>query len=265
MHDVNIGKEDKSVLDRPDKIIGLTPWHSSHLQRLYDLPVDKMAILPHGTEPERFPLSDWDKTNPLRMIYSSSADRGLDTLLSMWPIVRGRYTEAELHIFYGWDIIDKVIRSSRQRNAQTTWLEEFKNKCIGQIEACGGEEGGIFQHGRVNQDVLAKEMAKSSVWPYPTQFMETYCITALEMQMAGVTPVTSSLAGLNDTIWPEYTKVEGWPLNTSYQKQWLNLLAAVIDQPDWQDWARKEAREYAEKITWDAAYGKWNDLINSCE
>jgi glycosyltransferase involved in cell wall biosynthesis len=261
MHDVNIGAEEKVVLDRPTKIVALTPWHATHLSKLYKQPLDRFAVLPHGTEPERFPLSDWDKSNPLRFIYSSSPDRGLDTLLSMWPIVKERYADAELHIFYGWEIIDKVIRSSQQRNPQVTWLEEFKNKCLGQIELLGGEEGGLYQHGRVNQDVLAQEMAKSSIWPYPTQFMETYCITALEMQMAGVTPVTSGLAALNDVIWPEYMKVTGWPQNSAYQAEWLNLMAAYIDQPDWQEWARKEAREFAEQMTWDAAYDQWNDLI----
>lgn len=261
MHDVNIGEVEAKVMNRPDKVIGLTNWHTNHLQNLYNLSSDKMATIPNGIDMSRFPIEDWDKSNPYRFIYSSSADRGLDTLLSLWPIIKGKFPEAELHTYYGWNIIDKIIRSSRGRSPQVSYLEEFKAKCLAQIDICGGEEGGIYQHGRINQEELAKEMAKCSVWTYPTSFMETFCITAIEMQMSGVIPVTSALAALNETVAPHYIKVEGWPQNSAYQGQWLNLLAAIIEQPEWAEWARIEAKEYASQFSWEYAYSKWNDLI----
>ena len=263
MHDVNIGDEKPDVMLAPDKVIGLTNWHANHLQKLYNLPADRMAIVPNGIDPTRFPLENWDKSNPYKFIYSSSPDRGLDTLLSLWPMIKNKWEDAELHIYYGWEMVDKIINMHKRNSPQSIWLEEFKNKCIGQIAAVGGEDGGIFEHGRINQEQLAKEMATCNIWTYPTSFMETFCITALEMQMAGVIPVTSGLAALNEIVLPDIPKVTGWPQNSAYQKQWLMLLASVLEQEEWQEWARVEGRKHASKFTWEYSYTIWNNLIDS--
>lgn len=264
MHDVNIGPIENDVLMRPDKVLGLTNWHANHLQKLYGLPDDKMALMPNGIDLSLFNKDDWDKTNKFNFIYSSSPDRGLDTLLSLWPIIRNTFPEANLHLFYGWDMINKIINMHRSRGSGG-FLEEFRNKCINQIHALGGEEGGIYQHGRVNQAELAQHMAKCSFWTYPTEFMETFCITALEMQMSGVIPVTSNLAALQETVNPDVPKITGWPKNSSYQKEFLKMLASMIGQEEWQLYIREENRQFASQFSWENIYGRWNDLINSLQ
>jgi len=264
MHDVNIGPIENDVLMRPDKVLGLTNWHANHLQKLYGLPDDKMAVMPNGIDLSLFNKDDWDKTNKFNFIYSSSPDRGLDTLLSLWPIIRNTFPEANLHLFYGWDMINKIINMHRSRGSGG-FLEEFRNKCINQIHALGGEEGGIYQHGRVNQAELAQHMAKCSFWTYPTEFMETFCITALEMQMSGVIPVTSNLAALQETVNPDVPKITGWPKNSSYQKEFLKMLASMIGQEEWQLYIREENRQFASQFSWENIYGRWNDLINSLQ
>jgi glycosyltransferase involved in cell wall biosynthesis/tetratricopeptide (TPR) repeat protein len=265
MHDVNLGPgAEDGVLLRPDKVLGLTNWHADHLMNLYDIPEYKMAVMPNGIDPTRFNKDDWDKTDKNNFIYSSSPDRGLDTLLGLWPIIKQTFPEAKLHLFYGWEMINKIINMERQRG-RYAWLEEFRNKCINQIYALGGEEGGIIEHGRVDQITLAKEMAKCNMWLYPTDFMETFCITALEMQMSGVIPVTSNLAALRETVNPDVPKIEGWPKNTDYQKRFLKLMASMTVQEEWQEYIREENREFAAQFTWENVYSKWNDLIKEVE
>lgn len=264
MHDVNIGPEEHSVLMRPDKILGLTNWHANHLGALYDLPPEKLAVMPNGIDLSRFDRNDWDKSDKYNFIYSSSPDRGLETLLSLWPLIKQHYPEAKLNIFYGWEMFDRIIQMYKGRG-QTSHLEEQKNRCLTQIANLGGEEGGIIQHGRVDQKTLAKEMAKCSIWTHPTDFMETFCITALEMQMSGVIPLTSALAALNETINPDVPKINGWPKNTSYQKEFLKILSAMLAQEEWQQSIREANREYASVFSWENVYGLWNDLIKEVE
>jgi len=265
MHDVNIGKEEKAVLMRPDKVLGLTNWHANHLRHLYGLPKNKIAVMPNGIDLTRFNKDEWDKKNKFNFIYSSSPDRGLDTMLSLWPIIRTNFPEANLHLFYGWDMIDKIIAMHKGRGGGIGQLEDFRAKCVNQIQLLGGEEGGIIEHGRVNQKELARQMAKCSFWTYPTDFMETFCITALEMQMSGVIPLTSSLAALNETVNPNVPRISGWPKNTGYQKEFLRMLGLMLGQEEWQESIREENRAYAEQYSWENVYGKWNDLINSLQ
>ena len=53
---------------------------------------------------------------------------------------------------------------------------------------------------RVSQAELAIEFLKSDVWLYPTDFEETFCITALEAMMAKCLVVTVDFAGLSETV-----------------------------------------------------------------
>ena len=265
MHDVNVGVEERATFMRADKILGLTNWHSNHLRQLYNLPKNKMAVMPNGIDVTRFDKNDWDKSNKFNFIFSSSPDRGLDTLLGLWPLIKEHFPESQLQIFYGFEMIDKIIAMYAARGQRGTHLEDFRNKCVAQIKLLGGEDAGIYQHGRVDQKTLAKEMAKCSIWTYPTDFMETFCITALEMQMAGVIPLASNLAALKETIHPDTPRITGWPKNSAYQKEFLQVLNAMLQQEEWQAATRETGREFAEQYSWDNIYGKWNDLITSLQ
>ena len=263
MHDVNIGEDLKHVQDVPDQIIGLTDWHVNHMNKLYGIDKSKLAILPNGINLDRFTVdrSD-DPSNEVKFIWSSSPDRGLDVLLGLWPTIRSRYPEAELHVYYGWNMIDKIINSMRNRGAVGSYLEYMKTQIVGKMYELGNEEGGIFNHGRVNQDELAKAMYKSSFWAYPTEFMETFCITAIENQAAGVIPITSKLAALNETVALKDLLVEGWPHNLDYQNRWLGLLFALVEMSDEdRTKVRGIGRNFALNYSWEASYSKWNDLL----
>ena len=262
MHDVNIQDHMLPVKDKPTKIAALTKWHSQHLIKLYGISPSKLDILPNGINLERFPTSEWaNEGDPPKFIWSSSADRGLDTILSLWPMIRDRFGNVELHVFYGWDLIDKILDMQEKAGIENTWLKDFRRKAMAQMERYEGERGGIYQHGRVGQEELAKYMLSSLIWPYTTGFMETFCITAIEMQAAGVIPVTSKLAALQETVSNPHLMIEGWPLNTDYQRRWLNLLDAVLADKEGREEQRSIGREHAEKFTWENAYGKWNDMF----
>jgi len=263
MHDVNVGSGLNPIIDRPDYIIGLTKWHINHLHKLYGISKNRLITIPNGINIERFEKDrSQDVSREPKFIYSSSPDRGLDTLLSLWPFIRERWPKAEAHIYYGWNMIDKIINIYRQ-SGQIHYLEHFKASIIEQINNLGREEGGIFTHGRVNQEELVKAMYNSNFWAYPTVFMETCCITALEAQAAGVIPVTSELAALKETIAIKDLRIEGWPMNLNYQNQWINLLIYLVDQATDEELIkiRSKGRKHALKYNWNDAYKKWNKLI----
>lgn len=264
LHDVNLGPDAAPFMNVPDKVIGLTNWHSNHLQKLYNIEKDKMTVIPNGVNLDRFPVEKWNN-DPNKLIYSSSPDRGLDQLLGIWKYMKARYPDLELHIYYGWNMIDKIIEHYKDMgiSQQTEYLKQFKSKIMHQIEFLGGEEAGIYQHGRVNQDVLAEAMMNSNIWPYPTTFAETFAITAVEMQAAGVVPVASNLAALTETISPYYEKLDGWPANNDYQSRFLRLFAMSYEDQEYREEGRAAGRAHAESYSWERSYSIWNDNINA--
>jgi glycosyltransferase involved in cell wall biosynthesis len=109
-------------------------------------------------------------------------------LEGIWPKVLEAVPDAELHIYYGWNSFDKVAE-------HFPYLKPFRGK----LNELLLQSKNVTQHGRIPQDRLAAEFLKSDIWLYPTYFPETYCITAVEAQLAGCIPVTTQLAALRET------------------------------------------------------------------
>lgn len=97
------------------------------------------------------------------VIYTSSYDRGLEHLLKIWPDVKKEVKDAELHIFYGWELFERVYRDNP---ASMAWMERM-NKMM--------EADGVVHHGRVSQTEMEKWIKKCGVWAYPTHFGEISC------------------------------------------------------------------------------------------
>jgi glycosyltransferase involved in cell wall biosynthesis len=263
MHDVNCRDDLLHLagfgnrLSRIDAIIGLSQWHARHLSELYD--TDKVIVVPNGLDTSLYQAEIRDNREP-RFVYASSPDRGLDVLLGMWPKIRERWPTATLDVFYGWSSIDAIL--ARMGNTgYGAHLNKFKRYVTGLVETLGSEEGGIYMRGRVPQAQLAKELYGYTAWLYPTFFMETFCITALEMQAAGVLPVTSDLAALSENV--VRPGVSGWPNNDSYQREWMMSLEDTMDlvQRGEAGSQRAQGRQFALRHSWNDVYKQWLDVI----
>lgn len=188
-----------------DRIFALSNWHKSILQRCYPL-IDpsKIVVTRNGIDLGRFVMPRGLESitrNARRAIYSSSPDRGLETLLDIWPVVRKSIPDAELHCFYGFENWQKAAELGKDEN-QLKMVRFLMEKIK--------RTAGVVMHGRVSQSELAREFMRSGVWTYPTGFTETSCITAMEAQAAGCRIVTSPLAALNETVGQRGQLVAGY-------------------------------------------------------
>ena len=145
-------------LARIDHVFVKTEYHKSLFP---NIPDDKFVIVGNGIDLSRF--DEVVKKDPTRIIYTSTANRGLETILNWWPDIKKVVPKAELHVFYGWNTFYQLNKENPERLA---WMERMKEMM---------KQDGIVDHGRVDQVTLAKEMLKSSIWLYPTDFPEIHC------------------------------------------------------------------------------------------
>ena len=260
---------------RMDQIVVLSDWQKERFARLYPSTAEKLVVIRNGisltakgepkfTDAER----PWSERKP-RCIYSSSADRGLDVLLEVWPRIRTRVPDAELHVFYGWNVFDAVAR----RNPA---LYAYKAKVLGLIEKLGGEEGGVVMRGRVGQKELTDEMTQARVLAYPTAFLETSCITAMEAKAAGLPIVTSDLGALHETAARQMlipwrfmdTEVasfasEAEPVNESalYQDEFVGLVVAMLENEGAWTIRHDLAISGATENAWENRIADWAALV----
>jgi len=190
--------------------------------------------------------------NP-KFIYSSSPDRGLDTLLNLWLQIRKEFPDAELHVYYGFGNWDKAISQRNNENEKRLRDQILENM----------KQPGIFYHGRVNQDELAKDFLNSDIWAYPTRFWETYGITALESMISRTAIVCSDLAGLKTTI-PDGCgiKVEGDAYTKEYQEKFLKEVFDILKNDKRRSEMLEKAYQHAIEQTWENRAKSWQEIFN---
>lgn len=168
VHDVHCGAElthERAL--RINKFFTLSHWHKNFFQNTYEyVHPDQVEVTQNGIDLNRFNRAI--VRNPHRAIYSSSPDRGLESLLQMWPKIRSKVPDAELHVFYGFGVWETSAQSVGDQG-QFQLIQRLK------VMLDDSRVHGVVFHGRKDQLTMAREFLASSVWTYPTWFSETSC------------------------------------------------------------------------------------------
>lgn len=162
----------KNVQSMIDKVVVLSEFQKKLLMDAYDISSEKIKIIGHGLSPIAF-----DETNKIkyRFIWTSDASRNLDFLLKIFPRIKSEFQSAELHIF-------RDHLSDEQKIFIANHSEYIKHR------------------GFLPNEKIQEEFLKADVWLYPTQFLETYCLSALEAMRAGCLCITTSEGSLSEIV-----------------------------------------------------------------
>ena len=179
IHDLplNLGftKENTNAFD---KVVVLSQYHATLLPDF--IPKEKIYVSTNGIVPEDF-VGIESKRSLHRVIYASSYNRGLETILDAWEGIRKVVSDAELHIYYGWNTYDRAVATGDVKD------EGFKDRIVQKMH-----QGGVFEHGRIGHKELLKEYAKAGVWAYPCEYSgEINCIALTKAIGSGCIPVTN--------------------------------------------------------------------------
>lgn len=192
---------------------------------------------------------DNNKRNLKRIIYTSSYDRGLQHLLEMWVDVKKAVPDAELHVFYGWQLFDQFYSSNP---ASMKWKEKMELLL---------SQDGVTDHGRVAQPELKKEMEQSGIWAYPTHFGEINCISAIKAQAYGCEPVVVAYAALQETV-KFGRKVNGDIYDKETKEEFKKQLIEALNNPMSED-KRIEMQKAMEAYKWENVAKQWAEVLKN--
>lgn len=250
MHDLNIANQlTPEFANGFERIMGVSEWHSNYLRKCYPFAADKVGFLPNGIDLSRFDVSHAERTR-YRTVYASSPDRGLAHLLAWWPAIRHFEPAAELHIFYGWENFERAIDMG---------LLHYRN-VMDNIKALGKQEGVVWR-GRVNQYELAREMLEADCWFYPTSFLETFCLTAVEAQAAGLQIVTSACGNLPNVVGPSGWTIPGQVSSELYRNTFVDYATTMLVDVETRNAFKGKGPEHAKNFTWEKAMERWLDML----
>ena len=194
---------------------------------------------------------DWDTVvstkEYARLHYSSSLDRGFDNLLYIAPWIKEKVPELTIHSYYGMDGW-RIAAASRNDTEGLRQIDSLEK----QIESM---KEYVFFHGRLTQPELAKEWAKAYIWLYPTNFSETYCLTACEAQLSATPIVCSNLAALETTVGEYGMRVMHHPYSREGRQFFIDYTIQLCTQREqWEKWSKKSYEGALRRFSWQERF-----------
>lgn len=204
LHDTGYGDVPLVDFYSANKVIVLSDFHKDIIKLNHGVTDDKIFWnTRNGLNAKALEYADQHagKRNPLKLIWASSYDRGLDNALDIFAKVVREIPETEFEICYGWPTFDGLMEGRTRSNPQ--WgeqLKRFKSEIVEKI----AKTPNVRELGRIPQNELYKKFKEAGIWFYPTEFQEISCITAMQAQALGTIPVCTPFAALNETVSSKY-------------------------------------------------------------
>lgn len=270
MHDLgwnNYAGKVRSVTWNIDEIWALTEFHKEQMKSVYSGPDGMYHVQNSGAIIEHFDRPEFQniEKEPNRLFYSARPERGMDVLLfEIMPRLIEKIPDVKLYIA-GYDLIPA-----------DPGLRTFYEECFQQAQKL---RDNVIHLGALTKEELYREMVKSQAYIYPTNFEETFCLTAIECQRAGTPFITTdNIGALPETLHRRanifvkaapnnkkdplniFTKHDQYVRTEAFYNKFTQ---SVIDFLNFPKHKKSKMREvginFAKKFTWEKAISQWED------
>ena len=238
------------ALSKADLMICSSSWHRHYIAERYAHGIDarKLEVIPLGIRKELFRQSIDRDSN--KVIYSSNPDRGLYILIDMWKEIYKLIPDIHLDIYYGWEGL-------RTWSDTKNWSGIVENQYSSTMQKIDSFNNISFK-GRLTKRELAREMLSATLCLYPNNFQETFCLTSLETQVAGVPTITTDSGALSTTLNRECNVlIDKNPFSIEYKNRFIKETVDLFNDNSRVNMWSKSCRDYV-------MYGKhdWSDIGN---
>jgi glycosyltransferase involved in cell wall biosynthesis len=213
-----------------DSIFAISRWQLNEWSRYFRIPNDCFYLTRNGVDLTMF--KPCKKRNRNRLVYVSRPNRGLNVLLLLFPYIRQRIPDAELHI---------------------CTYQLPGDKIDGQIDQLI-QQPGVYMRGSLSKTSLASELSIARLMLYPCTFHETSCIAAIEAQASGTPVVASELAALSETVMNDVSGylIPGDPHTSEFRCRFIETVVHLVTNEE--SWQRlSQGARYRTELLYD-----WN-------
>lgn len=175
--------KDTNFLNQFEYVIHNSYWQRDMYRGYLGVPYDKQHVLKNAIEPSDVNLISKFQPKKVKLIYSSTPQRGLNILYSVFDELYKEDKDIELNVYSSFDIYGHYERNK-------PFLPLFE-KCK--------EHPGINYYGSVSHEELLERTKENHILAYPSIWEESSCITSLENASAGNLIVTNNFGALAET------------------------------------------------------------------
>ena len=203
-----------------EKIIFVSHWQQYQYGVYLGVPYDHGVVIQHAIDP----IPKHEKPNDkIVCSYISTPHRGLEILLESWKMMKENMKseavdKAELKIFSSFKIYDRPHMD-----------EQFRH-----VYRKAEDMDQVHYSGSVPNETIREELQTSHILAYPSTYMETACISAIEAMSAKNLVVCPNLGALPETC-ANFAFMYGYEPNPDRHVQvHAHILATAINSY-WED------------------------------
>ena len=227
----------KNILHKLDGVITISNFHKQFFLNYYEIDPSKVFVIRSAIDPSMFKGNFEKQKN--RFIWTSHGYRGMDKLIEYFYSIRQRIPDAELYVY-------------RDKTAFSEDILEIMDKCE-----------FIHYVGKLEHDKIPDEFEKSEIWFYPTNFEETYCMSAVEAQMAKCICVGTDIGALTETIADRGILVKEPIYSEQYKQRAIDEIVDVLNNEERKKDLQEKGYQWALTETWDKRAQQWYELFEN--
>ena len=251
----NAHLKDAEARKRFARLVFVSNYQMSTYQLALGIPFSESFVLRNAIEPILVPGNtdgSWNKPDDvIRIIYHTTPHRGLNIAVAAVQALCENGYKGKIHFdvyssfdAYGWPQRDEPYK------------DLFKT-----IE----EHDDMTYHGFKPNDVVRKALSEAHIFAYPSTWVETSCISAIEALSAGVQIVCPNLGALPETT-GNFATMYQWNENQQFHANvFANFLKGAVDNYKSEDMLRKLAfaKNWADNFySWDMRANEWIGMLN---
>ena len=220
----------------------------------------KIAVIPNGIDLSL--LEGHEEKDPHLLINTSSPDRSLSILPSLFKQVKQRVPRARLQWAYGWDFFELFHRNHPEG---IRWMQHTRREM---------EEAGIESLGHLSHAEVGKLYRRGSILAYPTEFVEIDCLSVRKAQACGCVPVTTDVGALADTVQFGIkipAKVTNGGRDRFYhglddpdaQQRWVEAVVHLLHSPEQRIELARQGKQWGRQFGWPEVAARWDAVLRS--
>lgn len=248
--------------DYVDTYIGVCKQHTDHIKKNYPQTANKWQTVGLGCDPHLYK----DERVDGRVVWTSSADRGLHWLLQCWQDIKAAYPPAHLrvlyHFNYGQDI--KSIEPSTPANKMNIHTREMAQRVRYMEHAIKVLKPlGVEHIGSVSRNQMVKEWNAASVFGYSCDtvaFSEGFSVSSLEAHASYTVPILTSQDCLGGIYKDSGCIMLEAPVSKCLPKFTQSIIKSLTDKK-FADSVIEKTRAFSEKHTWKKCANDINDIL----
>jgi len=247
--EICVGMKDPTFVEAIDYFIFVSHWQFNKFKQEFNVPAYKSIVLRNAVEP--IPFVEKSKTGKLKLVYTSTPWRGLDVILKSLMILDR--DDVELDVFSSTKIYGEHFVKITQ--GQFDWLFDHART-----------QKNVNFHEYQPNDIVRACVQQAHIFPYPSTFEETSCLSAIEAATAGCQILTTNLGALPETCNDWATYVPHGPNREVLAERFAIELEKTINNY-WNEANQQQliaqSHHYHNYWSWERRANEWSNFFNT--